>query len=61
MSPIKAKKTNSNQKEIAGWGGVRWVATPSFPYGSPSNTREIRSEFSFFHENDTFFDFLIDF
>ena len=32
------------------------------PYGSPSITREIRSEFSFyFHEKYTFGDFLIDF
>ena len=28
--------------------------------GPPSITREIRSEFSFLHENNTFLDFLID-
>ena len=30
------------------------------PEGSPSITREVRREFSFFDENVTFFDFLID-
>ena len=31
-----------------------------FPYGPPSITRGIRSESSFFNENYTFVDFLID-
>ena len=39
---------------------VIFVKKTKLTLKSPSITREIRSEFSFFNENDTFVDFLID-